>query len=808
MSKTTDENKNLIEKNLKYIGLNLDEIPEFLTEFEPLNFRPLKSYDEAKYKIYRHINVQDIQILITPTDRLTDIKERYKLAAPIFTYLDEKSEENIEKFATFLKMLTNLDVEKLEKIEAEQEKLKNTIPAKVKYENHYIWQIYYSDYAHKYFMLVPTNEQDASGLFYLLKKQISSFKNEKEETIFVPISYLEYSGEFLTKSEMIDIENYLWYFTKEWVDIYEVYDQEDKMSIRIVGQTNVYEKIKSDYVVVLNSKKEAGEFYKLLKAMFILATGAQSEYKFKARISEDGSLQFIDKDRVMSYEILAKYINEEYREKVEKLKKEIKETKKLEKRLKRFNSIVEELVQEYLLRQKQIATFLECKKTFFGRVKYYFKKKKDVPIVKKPEKVERDVSTVEKELQELYEEKEQYTIEDLIDICAKLEDKRKENTNINLDINAIEAKKEVLTRKIDNADLYIKEIDKHKKSIFEFWKFTSKDEIQTLSQGEEAEEKKREKIEKYFDYEEDLDDLGKKVDELQRRKLSKNETDGIFAAKHSINSIRELDRVRKSKISKVDEAKVTEQRKEENDVVELEAKEESVEDKKQLQEEEVLEEVLINEKREIFEKELEKLQEEYKENIEYINMKDFDIFGGLSEDITKIKMINNQKHREIEKDKYKVLNVNLETQVDVYRDNLQYYLGLIKEAFNKIQAPYNMSAYKINNKKEIDGIDIFDINPENALKTIMENKKDNIILCRINIKEKMPIIYYSNIMFYDNFNKTLPLGMDLSTEVLIDLDKIKVKCVKEEEFNINYYLEDEAVTKKVKVYEYDAIDIM
>ena len=189
-------------------------------------------------------------------------------------------------------------------------------------------------------------------------------------------------------------------------------------------------------------------------------------------------------------------------------------------------------------------------------------------------------------------------------------------------------------------------------------------------------------------------------------------------------------------------------------------------------------------------------------------MKDFDIFGGLSEDITKIKMINNQKHREIEKDKYKVLNVNLETKVDVYRDNLQYYLGLIKEAFNKIQAPYNMSVYKINDKKEIDGIDIFDINPENALKHIMENMKDNIILCRINIKEKMPIIYYSNIMFYDNFNKTLPLGMDLSSEVLVDLDKIKIECIKEEEFNINYYLEDEAVTKKVKVYEYDAINIM
>ena len=789
MSKTTDENKKIIEKKLDYIGLNLDKIPAFLTEFEPLNFRPLKSYDEAKYKIYRHINVQDIQILVTPTDRLTDIKERYKLATPIFTYLDQKSEENIEKFATFLKMLTNLDIEKLEKIEAEQNKLKDAIPAKVKYENHYIWQVYYSDYAHKYFMLVPTNEQDASGLFYLLKKQISSKKNRKKETIFVPISHLEYSGEFLTKSEIIDIENYLWYFTKEWVDVYEVYDENDKMSIRIVGKTNVYEKIKSDYVVVLDSKKEATEFYKLLKAMFILATGAQTEYKFKAQISEEGNLQFVHNNKVISYEGLAEYINVEYKEKIEKLKKEIAETKKLEKRLKRFNSIVEELTQEYLLRQRQIATFLECKKTFFGRVKYFFKKKKDVPIVKKTEKVERDASSVEKELQELYDEKEQYTIEDLIDICAKLEEKRRENTNIDMDINAIETKKEVLTKKIDNADLYIKEIDKHKKSIFEFWKFTSKDEVQTLNQGKEEEENNREKIERFFDYEGDLEDLGKMVDEIQRRKLSKNETDSIFAVKHAIDSIRELDRARKSRNSK-------------------EEKGESVEAKKELQEEAVKKAEVI-ENRNVFEKELKKLQEEYKENIEYINMKDFDIFGGLSEDITKIKMINNQKHREIEKDKYKVLNVNLETEVDVYRDNLQYYLGLVQEALNKIQSPYNMSVYKINNKKGIDGINIFDINPENAIQNVMESKKENIILCRVNMKEQMPIIYYSNIMFYDNFNKTLPLGMDLSTEVLLDLDKIQIKCIKEEEFNINYCSSEyEVITKKVKVYEYETDNIM
>ncbi len=774
MAKITNENQKAIEEKLKYIGLDLEKPPKFLTEFEPLNFRPIQSYDEKIYKVYRHINVQDIEILITPTDRLMNLKEKYKLASPIFIYLDEKNEENIEKFATFLKMLTNLKIERLEELEEEQEKLKENMPTKVKYENHYTWQIYYSDYAQKYFMLVPTNEMDCSSMFYLLKKQISSKKSRKKETIFVPISHLEYSGEFLTKSEIADIENYLWYFTKEWVNVYEVYDPKDKMSIRIVGNTNVYEKMKSDYVITLENKSKATEFYKLLKAMFILATGASSEYKFITQIAENGDLQFQHKGTIMSYEGLAKFIKTEYIEKIEILKKEIKEKVKLEKRLKRFHSIVEELIGEYLARQRQIATFLECKKTFFGRVKYFFKKKKDTPIVKKPEKIEREGSREEeKEIEALYQEKEQYTIEDLINICTKLAEKQKENININLDIQAIENKKDILSKKIDNADLYIAEIDKHKKSIFEFWKFTSKDEVQTLNEGEKQEETKRERIEKYFDYETDLEDLGKIVDEVQRRKLSKNETDAIFAAKEVIDSFRELEKLNKEKKT----------------IEEENSKEEN-------------KDTVINNK--TLAKDLKRLKEEYENDLEYINMKDFDIFGGLSEDKTKIKMIHNEKHREVEKDKYKVLNINLETEPQVYRDNLQHYLGLIQEAFNKIQSPYNMSVYKINTKKGIEGIDIFDINLKKVLEEVLQSKKENIIMCRVNVKENVPILYYSNIMFYDNFNKTLPLGMDLSTEVLLNLNKIKINCIKEEEFNINSSINEfETITKKIKIYEYD-----
>ena len=48
-------------------------------------------------------------------------------------------------------------------------------------------------------------------------------------------------------------------------------------------------------------------------------------------------------------------------------------------------------------------------------------------------------------------------------------------------------------------------------------------------------------MKRYFDYDEDMEDLGKKMDELQRRKLSKNETDAMFAIRYVPNSFKELE---------------------------------------------------------------------------------------------------------------------------------------------------------------------------------------------------------------------------------------------------------------------------
>ena len=193
MAKTKDS-ESTFEKDLEYIGLNLNRIPAFLREYESLNYRPSKSYDDTVYKVYKYVDIKNIEILITPTDRLTDLRERYKLARPIMEYLDSKKEENIEKFTNFMKMLSTLDRNRIKEITDEQIILNDKIPYEVRYPNNFIWQIYYSDYAKKYFMLVPINEQDNNALFYLLKERIANSRAKKPRYIFTPISNMGYSG--------------------------------------------------------------------------------------------------------------------------------------------------------------------------------------------------------------------------------------------------------------------------------------------------------------------------------------------------------------------------------------------------------------------------------------------------------------------------------------------------------------------------------------------------------------------------------------------------------------------------------------
>ena len=402
---------------------------------------------------------------------------------------------------------------------------------------------------------------------------------------------------------------------------------------------------------------------------------------------------------------------------------------------------------------------MECKKTFLGKLKYYFggrksKNKSEVFKVKpKEEKKENKIEVKEEQIIK----KEQYTIEDLIGICGKLDKENQEIKNLKLDIKALELKAINMKSKIKNANIYINEIEMHKRSIFEFWKFSNKDELPSLNEGEEEGEKLKEKIGKKFSFEEDIEEFGQKMDELQRRKLSKNETDAVFSTKQVLETIKILNKKNSNDLNKEDMA--------------------------------------------IIEKQLNKLEHDFENNIEVINVKDFDIFGGMSEDKTKIKEIKNKKHREIEKDKYKILNISSNTELSIYIDNLIKYINLIKESLQKISTPIELPIYLAKNDEiDLNGFNIFNPNPkEEIYSKIKENEGiKNIFLYKINMKENSSMLFFTNIMFYDNFNKTLPIGMDLSSNVLIDLDRFELNINNKGDFYVNY-LEDEFTNKVIKI---------
>ena len=374
--KGTTENLNILNSKVEYIGFKLGEVPEFLKDFKELNYRVPKVYDETTYKVYKYVSVNDIDIMITPSNRLDELEKRYKYASPLFTYMKSDSNENLEKYAKFLRMINQTRIEDIEEIEDFQNKINKKMPLEVKYPNNFKWQIYYSEYAKRYFMLASTEETDNSELFYLLKKKIESYKNKKEYKIFVPISTEEYSEKILKREAISDLENYLWFFTKEWPSIYEVTDENGEYSLQIVGKTPIYDELTSSFNLKFTARKEAQEEYKLIKALFILAYDIPDEFEFETQISDEGNLIFCYNGKQIEYNNLPEFMKEQA---IEKIKQNVKiklDTQNLEADIIDLRKKSEEKQAEYLKQERQIYTFLECKKTFFGKVKYFFKSHK------------------------------------------------------------------------------------------------------------------------------------------------------------------------------------------------------------------------------------------------------------------------------------------------------------------------------------------------------------------------------------------------------------------------------------------------
>ena len=105
-------------------------------------------------------------------------------------------------------------------------------------------------------------------------------------------------------------------------------------------------------------------------------------------------------------------------------------------------------------------------------------------------------------------------------------------------------------------------------------------------------------------------------------------------------------------------------------------------------------------------------------------------------------------------------------------------------------------------------INIFNINPEIEIEEKLKDTVNSINLYKININGIINAIPFTNIIFYDNQNKTLPIGMDLSTKILIDLNKLELEEVNTNSFNIAYFENEKdefskVYIKHIKLIEYN-----
>lgn len=211
-------------------------------------------------------------------------------------------------------------------------------------------------------------------------------------------------------------------------------------------------------------------------------------------------------------------------------------------------------------------------------------------------------------------------------------------------------------------------------------------------------------IEKVFDYEEDIEELGKKLDKNNRERFSKEETDSMFIA--STDVIEDLNNL---EIEEID-----------------------------------------------FSDHLGKIKEQALKEEMLFASEEFDIFGGITEDKTKISSLGNTKHREIEKSKFRLLEINKNTESEQYKNTLNEISTYLDSAINKAEFGAKLNAFfastgALNNQKYA----ILYINPKNALDTLKECEKINLYNLKLN--ENTKAVALTNIIYYDNTNETLPV---------------------------------------------------
>lgn len=849
--------KEEIKNNLEYLGLDLENLNESFTKDVNLGFTVSKLKDDRDLKVYKYIPIEDIEIFLTPHNKGEELRDRYNDAKHISHYLKSDTEdvENYARYLEFINLFKYFNKEQIEEIEEEQKKYYENIPFEIRYDRSHMWSIYYDEKTKKYFMLVCTKEADFTELFYLIKKKIEicksknkdtninsnsnnnyndnkeeiklkkvvipeeykkdkilseyfseeekdlninseeileeeySSKNDKERNgkiaghnkyIYAPINYISLSEKYITPNELLEIENYLWYFTKNWPITFDCYDINNNHSLIIKGETSVFDRLESDYKFTIKTKEDAIKLYKHLKALFTLESATDKYFNFKSEIKRNFELKLTYEGKDINFDDIPDFIYKKYNLLCEDI--EVLNSQNKSKTIK-LNMLRDDLAnkeQIYREKQNEVVQYLECKKSFTKKVKYFFRRNSRVSKTQLnksqiKEEVRKKIEADRKEVEVDYtvidtlkslEKKEFYTIDDFIFVYSLYEKLNRKVTELTLDIRAMKLALLNINNRLTNVEIYLEEIDQHKKSIFEFWRFTNKDKVLSLEEAgiddidEDIENKEEEiPLERIFNFDMDIDAIAEKMDEVQRRKLSREEINSIFLINSGF-----IQYINMLKIKDIDEYAIISF--------------------------------------------LDDLKRENKENSKYIG-ETFDVFGSVMQSI-ETRYLKTNEFREVDRNKFKILGLTQDLDKFKFIEKLTESLKYIDESMLKIKTNIEIPIYKAIpsiEKLEQNKLEIFNIDARDELKNYT-GVGNNINLIKINLPKDSSAIFYTNIIYYENQNNTLPLGMDVEKKVLIDLSKFKLKENLREKIVVNKYFKtfnNEKQFKNINIIEYDII---
>lgn len=796
-----------LKDRLEYIGLDLENPSPVITEFKGLNFKASDAFAQEKNSIYMNIPISKIDILMTNHSKDEKLSVKYKDAISLNSYLirDEELQDGVSNFLTFANILKHFNKKTVEEMAKEQEKYIKEPPFDVTYERSSRWNIYYSALDDRYFMLICTDENEFSEFIYLLKEKIAlekenrNRKNKKEKYIYAPISMYASNNSYLNPEMSAELENNLWYFTDDWPITYEMYDDKYNFKMVIVGRAKIYNDLLSLYRVEFASREEAEKYFKYVKALFEIDQGTKGYISFKPSITTSGSLKFKRDNIIIEFEDIANILSVEYEKIFADLLKYIKENYKKEEKIERLKKQKEEKEERLEDIQNEVILFNTTTRSFFGKIRYFFKKnpfEEELEKSKKEEKEEQEDSIEEKNNKkkkgkedkeeekrikaEIEKVKDKYTlkggfctIEEYINIYNEYNRVTKKYSDNIKDINALKLATKNIDKNIANAREYLKDIISNKHNIITFMKYTNKDNLRSLPEYErEKEELKKEndeiedntrngntkgvrKLSGTFDLDLDFLSFGINIDKRQREILSKEEIASVFLTTEGM----------------LKEINVIKEKEEETDFGK---------------------DILLNS--------LKDLDSEFAKKVD--NSETFDIFGETNTE--NVRYMKDRSFRETDRDKFKVLKYIKELSYDDYIVKLKEVEENISNGISKITTDTCMKVYKIapwSGDLKQKQYDVYNLDLENEVFNL-KGEDSNYKLFVLNLNESANAIFYSNIFFYNNSNNTLPLGLDISSQLLLDMKRLNMIPTKKEKVKIVRKIEGEFKILNIDIYEY------